>query len=234
MRTSGVPMAWCVAALGLAAQTSTAQPVFFDDFDGNALLPHWRQPPPSHWRHNVSNGMLNVTALLFPSHPKSTGNYASMSAAYAPQTDFRMDVWMGWETGSQPHRLALSVFAGPGQGAVIASFGYRLEAWAGPDPLVYATAGGQLLNMPAPAPGIHLFTIARIGTQFRFMLNGSSFASFQDNFGSPAAGVGLFFLGPYPGQLGVFHVDRVQVVPAPSTLALPAGLMVVYAKRRRH
>ena len=64
------------------------QTVFFDDFDGNALLPHWSQPSPSAWEYNVSNSMLNVTDLFNPSHPESPTNFASMGAFFAPQGDF--------------------------------------------------------------------------------------------------------------------------------------------------
>ncbi|MCH9058555.1 MAG: hypothetical protein IIB55_08000, partial [Planctomycetes bacterium] len=81
-------LVWPMAASG--------QTVFFDDFEGNALLPHWSQPPPSRWEYNVSNSMLNVTGLFYPSHPKSRSNFAIMGAWYAPQTDFRIDVRMGW------------------------------------------------------------------------------------------------------------------------------------------
>ena len=48
--------------LALFPGAAIAQTVFFDDFDGNALLPHWIQPPPSYWEYNVSSSMLNVIA----------------------------------------------------------------------------------------------------------------------------------------------------------------------------
>src|SRR5436189_2097491 len=95
----------CMLLGFLCPATALAQPVFFDDFDGDILLPHWSRPPPSEWAYNVSNSMLNVTGLFYPSSPKSQGNYAAIGTAFAPQADFRVDVWMGWEAGDDPHRL---------------------------------------------------------------------------------------------------------------------------------
>src|SRR5436189_3712802 len=86
-----------LALLTLCPAGALAQPVFFDDFDGNALLPHWQQPPASDWAYNVSNSMLNVTGLFNPSNPDVHGNYTIMGAAFAPQADFRLDAWVGWE-----------------------------------------------------------------------------------------------------------------------------------------
>lgn len=234
MRTSGVPTAWCVAALGLLAQTALAQPVFFDDFDGNALLPHWGQPPASHWQHNVSNGMLNVTGLFFPSDPKSTGNYAAMSASYAPQRDFRIDVWMGWQAGDQPHRLDFLVLVRAG---IVASFGYRNEDWLGPTPVILAGTSSQIRVMPAPAPAIHHFRIARVGAQYTFHLNGELFASLA---GGTWEVDGMYFdfvapnpMGPTPGRFGSFHIDRVVVVPTPASWLVLAPLSVLLGRGRQ-
>lgn len=47
-----------------------AQTVFFDDFTGPELLPHWSTPPAWHWDYNFNNGMLNVTDLHFPNNPQ--------------------------------------------------------------------------------------------------------------------------------------------------------------------
>src|SRR2546422_3364689 len=76
-----------IVLLALSACSAPAlgqAPVFFDDFEGNALLPHWGQPPPSCWQYNVSNSMLNVTGLFCPSNPKAGGNYADLIAGFAP------------------------------------------------------------------------------------------------------------------------------------------------------
>jgi hypothetical protein len=221
-----------LAMLGFGSPFALAQPaVFFDDFDGNELLPHWNVPSPSCWTYNVSNSMLNVTGLHCPSHPKSPNNIAAIGASFAPQTDFRADAWMGWEAGDQPHRLVLRV-SGP-TGGILAEFGYRHEAWAGANPLIFASASGQLVNMPAPAPGMYHFTITRTGTQVDFLLNGTPVASFSGALTFSAGRVGFEFVGPYPGELGVFRIDRVQVVPAPSTLILISALVLGHARRRK-
>lgn len=204
--------------------------MFFDDFEGNALLPHWNQPPPSDWGYNVSNGMLNVTNLYYPSHPKHPSNFAWMNTLFMPQTDFRIDVWMGWEAGQQPHRLAVHV-GGPFQGnPIIASMGYTND---GSGPFIFAGASNQAQFMPAPSPGIHHFTVSRTGTQFNFLFNGSPFASFTDNFGTAAAAINFEFLGPYPGTLGAFHIDRVVVVPAPGMLLTLSAILLLASTRRR-
>jgi hypothetical protein len=119
--------------------------VFFDDFEGNALAPHWSQPPAPDWQYNVSNSMLNVTALLYPSHPKSPVNLANMGAPFAPQMDFQLDA----------------------------------------------------------------------------------------NNGGGVNGVGFSFVSPYPGPSGPFHIDRVQVVPVPSTLLLVVVSLPRPSRRRK-
>jgi hypothetical protein len=125
-----------IAILVLCPAPALAQPVFFDDFDGNALLPHWGLPRPEDWAYNVSNSMLNVTGLFYPSDPDFPSNGAIMGASYAPQHDFRMDVWMGWEAGARPHALNITVTGAPGGG--LADFGFRDEPASGPIPVILA------------------------------------------------------------------------------------------------
>jgi hypothetical protein len=205
--------------------------VFFDDFNGNALLPHWNQPPPSQWAYNVSNSMLNVTGLFYPSDPDFPSNGAIMGASYAPQHDFRMDVWMGWEAGARPHALNITVTGAPGGG--LADFGFRDEPASGPIPVILAAAGGAVVTMPAPPPGLYQFTITRAARQFEFSFDGQFFASLPVNFDITAGGVALAFEGPYPGQLGPLHVDRIQVIPAPGAAIFLVPLAFVCAGLRR-
>jgi hypothetical protein len=98
--------------------------------------------------------------------------------------------------------------------------------------VILASASNQGFSMPAPAPGIHHFSIARTGAQFQFRFDGNLVASFSDTFGLPADHVGFFFVGPFPGQLGAFHIDRVQVVPAPGWLCA-VGMALIATKRNR-
>ena len=231
----GIPLArWFAASILMTLpQALMAQTVFFDDFDGNALLPHWNQPPPHHWEYNVSNSMLNVTGLFYPSSPKSGGNSTLMNALFAPQGDFRMDAWMGWDAVQRPQRLAIWV-AGPYSASpIIAEFGYSNESWRGPLPVIFTGSGASDgSTVAAPDPGIHHFTIVRAATQFEFYLDSAPVATFPDRFGTPAAAVWFEFGGPYPGPQSAFHVDRIEVVPAPGTL-VPVLTIVLGAVRRK-
>lgn len=217
------------AVLALPPAAAMAEPVFFDDFDDDDLLPHWNRPPDHHWEYEVSGGMLHVTDLFFPGDPHQGGNWALMQATFAAQTDFRADVRMGWEAGDDPHELVIRV-KGP-QGVGIASFGY--STIIAPEPVIGAGSGGSDFHVePAPPPGIYHFTIGRTGGAFEFYFNGEPFASFPDRFGTPAIGLDLWFLGPNPGQLGAFHVDLVRVVPGPGVLSLLAGFALCCSNRR--
>lgn len=221
-----------VGALALAmamcpAAPAPAQPVFFDDFNGNALAPHWSRPPDSHWEYNVSGGMLNVTELKFPSDPHFGGNEARIGAGYAPQTDFRADVWMGWEAGDPPHRLGFYINSPQG---IIAAFGYR-NFGAGPE--IFAGASNEAVFVPAPPPGMYHFTIRRVGVQNDFYFNDDHFARITSQSAPSAFGLTLDFLGPYPGQFGALHIDRIVIVPAPGALIVPGTLALFAAQRRR-
>ena len=220
----------CIRAL-LWPLAASGQTVLFDDFEGNTLLPHWLQPPPSRWEYNVSNSMLNVTALLRPSHPKSPSNFAAMGASFEPQTDFRIDVRMGWEQGAAPHRLTFHLMGAQGQG--LTSFGYSNDPSFGPNPVIFGGASGQSINIPAPLSGMYEFAITRVAAEFSFYFEGNLFATFPDTFGLPVAGVSLFFLGPFPGQLGTLRIDRVQIVPAPGSLLVSFVLMLGCVKPKR-
>jgi hypothetical protein len=215
-----------VAVVALCSAPALAQPVFYDDFDGRALLPHWNQPPPSDWEYNVSNGMLNVTDLFYPSSPKSPTNYTFMGASFAPQTDLQLDFRMGWGEGVA--RFDLTLLAGAG---IIATIGY-CEILCTTDPGIFARHGASRVAIPAPPPGMYDFRITRAAGQFNFYFEGDLFASFQDIYGGPVNGLSFYFSSPYPGPSGPFHIDRVQVVPAPATVVAPV-LTLAWACRRK-
>ncbi len=214
----------------LLPMAASGQTVFFDDFEGNTLLPHWQQPPASRWEYNVSNSRLNVTKLLYPSNPHSPSNFATMAALFAPQTDFRMDARMGWDAGAGPRRLGMEVRTGAAATGIIASIRYSDEGGPGVSPVIVAGAFGSpnLITMPAPAPGIYRFAISRVGAEFRFYFDGSLFGSLIGN-NIPTTGVVFEFAGPFPGELGTLRIDRIQVIPSPGsalfvfTLALGCG-----------
>jgi len=142
-----------VAAVALCPAAALAQPVFFDDFDGPDLLPHWERTDPSRWEYDLSGGMLNVTGLFWPGIPHLGGNDAVIAASFDWQSDFRVDAWMGWDEGDMPHGLSLQV-VGPGGLVGIASFSYRDEQ-PGRDPLLIAGSGTEGVVVPAPRPGMY-------------------------------------------------------------------------------
>jgi hypothetical protein len=221
---------WLLAVFAcLAVATAGRAQVFFlDEFNGNALGPQWVQPPSFHWAYDVSGGQLNVTGLFYPGNPKSCCNNTTTGAVFVgPPADFRVSVRMGWDPGTGQ---GLSVFLNGGQGHRLAEFGY--EAWGGREPAIFAFNNIEFLRVPPPAPGMFEFTIERRGSQYDFRLDGVSIGMLTS--GTAALNtVGLTFRGPARAPLGAFHVDRVEVVPAPGAIiafALPA---VLSANRRR-
>ena len=218
-----------MAFLALCPATALAQTVFYDDFGGNALLPHWGLPPPAHWEYNVSNSMLNVTRLLSPSHFKSPTNFSIMGAPFEPQTDFQLDARMGWGASEGVARFDLTVRINSG---LVATIGY-CELLCGATGIFAGTSAGVVF-IPSPPPGIYDFRITRVGAQFDFYFEGNRFASLPSAYRGPLNGLSFFFSSPYPGQSGPFHIDRVQVVPAPGTLLVPAvGLGWLCRRKRR-
>ena len=212
--------ALCVLAL-VWPMAASGQTVFFDDFEGNALLPHWSQPPPSHWEYNVSNSMLNVTGLFYPSNPQLKANGASISATFERQADFRVDAWMGWEE-IERHGLSVSVF-GPS-----ASISYIEGSF------VMARVGEQVVGtLSMPPPGLQQFTIIRTGAQFEFLFNGVLFGSVTSGPMTPAEGVGIGFSDWYPGLRNLLHIDRVQVTPSPAVFAIPVLGLACPGRRKR-
>ncbi len=219
---------WVMIASAGCSAVAAAGPVFFDDFDGDALLPHWVQPPATNWDYQVANGRLTVSRLRYPSSPKSTGNYTGIGAGFAQQNgDFRMDAWVGWEVGQSPHRLDVSVLTASPPSGFLATFSYNSGS------LVFGVNGGAARTIPAPVAGIHQITIGREGSSFYFGLDGVHVGTFADPFQAPAGGIYFFFVGPYPGTLAPLTVDRVQVVPVPNALLFAGASGCLLTFRRR-
>lgn len=217
--------------VGLCAAPAWGQPVFFDDFDGDDLLPHWGQVP-AYWEYNVGGGMLNVTGLFFPSQPTTPHNLAWIEAGLPAQGNFQVDVWMGWDEGLPPQGVSLQLGAGPVFDPPIATVSYWNTLNG---PIVSASAylhySPTNVSIAGPPAGIHRFTISRMGNQFEFSVNGEAFANLTGT-AAPASLLGLFFYGPYPGELGTLHVDRIQIVPAPGAMLLLTMMMAATRRRR--
>ncbi len=220
---------WVLSLLltGLGMSAASGQTVFFDQFEGDTLLPHWAQPPPSHWEYSVNNSQLHVEELLWPSSSKSPSNYTGISTRITPlEGDFRVHVRMGWEANSFPvMRFALQ----NSLAQRIAGFGYSSGE-------IRAEAGlSQPFFFPAPPPGLHDFVVDRVGSQVNFTLNGELLLTLPDTAPGDLELFSFHFLGPYPDPgLDPLHVDLVHIVPAPSVmlaLMITGGIAMT---RRRH
>lgn len=216
---------WMTIAItlgALAPALATAQPAFFDDFDGPDLLPHWERPNPSHWEYDVSGGMLHVRDLLFP--------IVTMEAHFEPLGDFRLDAWMGWELEPAAQHDELLVSVENASGETMAQFGLsHLDGT--PRFLAWVPGHGGSARTP-PSPGLHQFTIERTGSRFEFHLNGEYFGSVTPGEVAPVSTVSFFLRKPFPGDMNPKHIDRVVVVPAPAGVALAAACAFVWTRRR--
>lgn len=227
-----IVLAWCVIVL--VTDRANAQTVFFDDFDGDALLPHWNLPFPQDWNYNVSNGMLNVTALNYPSTPKSPGNFALMRTLFTSSlTNFRVDSWMGWEEAADPHRLLLDLRTGPSASGGFATCGYRRGDGFGSGPLFFAGTAAGVVIRPAPATGMFHFAAERNGSNIDFFIDDQFYARLPEPNRFALTGLAYDFVGPYPEPMGPLHIDRLRVVPAPaSVIALAIGSVVIVRRKR--
>ena len=210
-------------AFGAAA---SGQTVFFDDFEGNALLPHWTHSPPGEWVYSVSNSQLHVEELPWPSQPKNPSNQAGMFTRITPlEGDFRVHVRMGWEANSIP----LMLFSiSDSSTHLIAAFGISSGE-------IYARTGlTQPMFFPAPPPGMHNFVVDRVGPEVRFTLNEQLLLTLPDAAPGGLLSFHLLFSVPYPNAgFDPVHIDLVHIVPAPSVmiaLMITSGMAIT--KRR--
>ena len=218
----GLATVLLTGAFGAAA---SGQTVFFDHFEGNALLPHWSQPPAHHWRHSVSNSQLHVEELLNPSNYKTPMNQSGITTVITVlEGDFRVHVRMGWEANSFPQMdFLLSNTLG---NSIV--FGFESGN------IRVSTELTGSLFFPAPPPGMHDFVVDRVGSQVTFTLDGEPLITLT----GLTAGLrrfSLLFGTYYPGPtLDPLHVDLVHIVPAPGAAVVPmiAGGMAMTRRRR--
>ena len=167
---------FAVAAVLLAAAESRAQ--FFDDFDGDALAPHWSSPlaPPEFqhlvWAHRVEGGLLWVDDLLFPSSGGSNQNYQYLDTFIPPVFgDFTVIAVMGLSPGS--NRTIGIRLAGTAAGG-LGYLAYRDGGVVG--------IGGAGLGVPMLLdPGLHEFKIARVGNQVSYFIDGVHLSTLTNN-----------------------------------------------------
>jgi hypothetical protein len=209
-----------------------AQVFFLDEFNGNALGPHWQQPPSDEWAYNVSGGQLNVTGLFFPNPPEGCCNTASTVSFFqgpsAPR-DFRASVRMGWDPGTDQ---GIEVILGGVRQERLIEFGY--DAWGGHAPAIYETNGLDFVRIPPPLPGMYEFTVERRGSLYELSLDGVSVGTLAGGEGQLGF-IQFRFWGPAREPLGPLLIDRVEVVPTPGAmiaLALTAVLRTNCRRRR--
>ncbi len=228
VRCSTLIAAWLVVWGAIAAPVA-AQPVFFDDFNGDSLLPHWVQPPPTDWEYNVGDGMLNVTRGIYPSSPQTPKNVTLMAASIPTLSDFRVDVRMGWDEGRGPRRLGIGIAGG----AYIASMTYALGGDPESVPIIFVGNGLDGFPLPAPTFGLHDFVMTRAGSRLEFYLDGSFFGSLTDDFNLDASVILFDFAGPYPGEQGSFHIDQIRIIPVPASGMIWLSLVLTTLGYRR-
>jgi hypothetical protein len=200
-------------------------PAFFDDFDGDALGPHWFQYAPG--SHTVSNSMLTVTG-------GGAQNFAMLSTSFATQTNFQVDVWMGWSSASAHQRLEINLSESIPGDPSIASIRYDNSPTEGARIICTSFLGFsqyQWFSEPAPVPGIYQFTFLRTGSQMGFYLNGAHLGTLNST-QLGMSSLTMLFSGDV-SEMSPLYVDRVQVVPVPGGFLLLAASMLMSDRRRR-
>jgi hypothetical protein len=221
---------WLLAVFAclVLAGAGRAQVFFLDEFNGNDLGPHWSRPPARDWAYDVNGGQLNVTGLFYPSSPKSCCNQTVIATSFTgPPGDFRVTARMGWDPGTDQGIIVR--LSGVQQEGLI-NFGYR--AWGGHTPAVFAFNGFDTVQAAPPPPGMYEFTMERRGSLYQFTLDGASVGTLTSGTGQLGF-IELEFWGPARAPLGAFHVDRIEVVPAPAGTSALALLICTGAQRRR-
>jgi hypothetical protein len=213
-----------VAALDLLwAAPAAAQTVFFDDFDGSALKPHWEE---LHFVHRVGGGVLTVLELPWPNNPHAQlFNDGAIWARFGQvEGDFVATTRMGLDPGER--RLMRINVAGPGT---------SVSFWFGDDGPAISTPATGFMAVPGPRDGVHDFSIARSGDLYRFSINNQRIAEIQDPH-HPVLNQILFEFRvdlPYQG-MAPMYVDSVRVVPTPSSSFTATLLAVLITHRRRN
>lgn len=214
------------AAAAWTGRTALAQVVFEDNFDGAALAPHWVTPPASHWDYDVSGGMLNVHRLNFPSHPKSSNNFASITTPVAPTLsgDFLATMRIVWE----PDTVPLIQIALAGVTNTIARMEYQLFS------ISFFTPAGSAQTAPSPGAGTHELRIQRVTDEVRFFANNQLLGVLPDVVGGPVTRITVNFRSGYPVPPGgPVHLDAIRLVPAPAAVIALSLVLATPSRTRR-
>ncbi|MBX3402577.1 MAG: hypothetical protein KF699_04095 [Phycisphaeraceae bacterium] len=219
------------AAVLFVAAESRAQ--FFDDFDGDALAPHWQTvwPEPEAWDYEVSGGLLTVNSLNLPSSFGSPTNYQMLDTFIPPFFgDFTATAVMGLTAGS--HRsisvqVAGSQVGGPPTILARMTFGDSGILAFGPGPV-----SSQPLELE---PGLHEFRMIRTGSQMAYFVDELHLGSLPTSATHGAYWFRLMFDVDHPQGLPMtpILVDHVSIVPTSATGAIALALFSMANSRRR-
>lgn len=217
-----------VAVVMIVAAESRAQ--FFDDFNGDALAPHWEPlwASPTSWNYQVANGLLTVNSLNAPSSGGSNWNYQYLDTFMTPvYGDFTAIAVMGLTAGS--HR-SISMRLSGTQAGGLGEFIYNETGVVGIGP------GGTTVLPMTLEPGLHEFRIVRAGAQISYFVDGLHIGTLANsNVDQGAYWLRLRFEVDYPAGLPMnpMMVDRVSVVPCPTGGLGIVVLGVLGIRRRR-
>jgi hypothetical protein len=214
-----------LAPAGAMAQT----PIFFDDFSGTSLGPHWTTvPDPEYATYTVSNGRLTVNWIRTPlGSPWGTVNNAPFRAFFGPhEGDFVATIRLGWESGAQ--RQIFVQAHNWGQSRNLGEMTYSDLSGN-----VTGSLGGSGFIVPNVAPGTHDFRIARVGELMHFSLNNQHFGS-MTGWELPIDNIAfnIQFIAPASTFQPVYF-ESVLIVPSPASALLATGFTTMCVMRRR-
>jgi hypothetical protein len=203
---------------------------FFDDFDGEDLGPHWRfGGGKGRMIYSVHDSLLEVYTVVGPFFTNRDRIHAAIDA----YNDFEMRAVVGWVPVDSHHELTFSASVTPGSD-LVAAIGYARRQVGGEwVSLVSVTIGdGPGTEFRAPDSGFHELRVERRGSTFAAFFDGERVLEGQGTTREPrTVTLGFGATGATPVDM---IVDRVSVVPEPSSiLSVAIALIVAGARRRR-
>jgi hypothetical protein len=217
------------AAVALASLSLSAS-AFFDDFDGTQLGSNWTiQTNGNGWHYQVEDGLLSVDSLFGPNERNTLALVSSVPAF----GDFTATARVAWQTeGAHNLRFGLTDAYNFGTDATIGHMGYEIDPELGPTMTGAIYDVGWTRTFPV-SPGFHEFTLTRTGSVITAYADGNFLISSDIGSTVPLNELFFEFSGPSSESFAALSVDRVSVVPEPSSALLLLGGLAVAAFRRR-
>lgn len=220
----------CATVL-VSGPCALAQPVFFDDFDGDQLGPEWGFfSECGAMEYTVADSLFQVTRIykVQPCEPTDV----TVGVGFEKQLDFDMTAIMGWDEGTAQGFRMNAPKAG---GLFIGAIGYGV--WPGKPAVIGATVIGdsqKYVEIPAPPPGLYEFRLTRSDGWIRAYFEGQLLVEVPTkNFVYPLVGSTFTFGGPDSDEFSTLYIDRVTVTPGPGTLAIFMIVSTAIHRRRR-